>query len=116
MATLPSISSSFLPSTALTIHPQYQQQFSLFFSPNQSIKTSPNRMAFKVELPKVEPKFKAPFLGFTRTAETWKSRACMIGLIGTLIVELEILLSLPFFQYKRIRILCHYFSAMTLLR
>ncbi|KAF5953742.1 hypothetical protein HYC85_006598 [Camellia sinensis] len=84
MATLPSISSSFLPSTALTIHPQYQQQFSLFFSPNQSIKTSPNRMAFKVqaaklpagvELPKVEPKFKAPFLGFTRTAETWKSRA-----------------------------------------
>ncbi|CAL5389697.1 unnamed protein product [Camellia sinensis] len=95
MATLPSISSSFLPSTALTIHPQYQQQFSLFFSPNQSIKTSPNRMAFKVqaaklpagvELPKVEPKFKAPFLGFTRTAETWKSRACMIDLIGTSII------------------------------
>ncbi|RVW87355.1 Light-harvesting complex-like protein OHP1, chloroplastic [Vitis vinifera] len=42
----------------------------------------------KVELPKVEPKFEAPFLGFTRTAEIWNSRACMIGLIGIFIVEL----------------------------
>lgn len=41
-----------------------------------------------VELPKVEPKFEAPFLGFTKTAEIWNSRACMIGLIGTFIVEL----------------------------
>lgn len=41
-----------------------------------------------MELPKVEPKFQAPFLGFTRTAEIWNSRACMIGLIGTFIVEL----------------------------
>lgn len=39
-------------------------------------------------MPKVEPKFQAPFLGFTRTAEIWNSRACMIGLIGTFIVEL----------------------------
>lgn len=39
-------------------------------------------------MPKVEPKFAAPFLGFTRTAEIWNSRACMIGLIGTFIVEL----------------------------
>lgn len=39
-------------------------------------------------MPKVEPKFEAPFLGFTRTAEIWNSRACMIGLIGTFIVEL----------------------------
>lgn len=39
-------------------------------------------------MPKVEPKFRAPFLGFTKTAETWNSRACMIGLIGTFIVEL----------------------------
>lgn len=43
---------------------------------------------YQVELPKVEPKFSAPFLGFTKTAETWNSRACMIGLIGTFIVEL----------------------------
>ncbi|XP_062167725.1 light-harvesting complex-like protein OHP1, chloroplastic [Alnus glutinosa] len=41
-----------------------------------------------VEMPKVEPKFIAPFLGFTKTAEIWNSRACMIGLIGTFIVEL----------------------------
>lgn len=39
-------------------------------------------------MPKVEPKFEAPFLGFTKTAEIWNSRACMIGLIGTFIVEL----------------------------
>ncbi|KAK2972331.1 hypothetical protein RJ640_014389 [Escallonia rubra] len=44
----------------------------------------------QVELPKVEPKFNPPFLGFTRTAEVWNSRACMIGLIGTFIVELII--------------------------
>ena len=42
----------------------------------------------QVEIPKAEPKFEAPFLGFTRTAEIWNSRACMIGLIGTFIVEL----------------------------
>ncbi|XP_057794701.1 light-harvesting complex-like protein OHP1, chloroplastic [Salvia miltiorrhiza] len=41
-----------------------------------------------VELPKEQPKFEAPFLGFTTTAEIWNSRACMIGLIGTFIVEL----------------------------
>ncbi|KAK3406962.1 hypothetical protein EUGRSUZ_K03094 [Eucalyptus grandis] len=41
-----------------------------------------------VEVPKVEPKFQAPFLGFTRTAEVWNSRACMIGLSETFIVEL----------------------------
>jgi hypothetical protein len=43
---------------------------------------------FQVEFPKVQPQFKAPFAGFTRTAEVWNSRACMIGLIGTFIVEL----------------------------
>ncbi|ONK76905.1 uncharacterized protein A4U43_C02F1110 [Asparagus officinalis] len=41
-----------------------------------------------VEVPKVEPKLSEPFLGFTRTAEVWNSRACMMGLIGTFIVEL----------------------------
>lgn len=42
----------------------------------------------KVIVPKVEPKFVPAFLGFTFTAEIWNSRACMIGLIGTFIVEL----------------------------
>ncbi|XLS56658.1 hypothetical protein HN51_006413 [Arachis hypogaea] len=40
-----------------------------------------------VEFPKVQPQFQAPFLGFTRTAEIWNSRACMIGIIGVFIVE-----------------------------
>nr|CAD1819367.1 unnamed protein product [Ananas comosus var. bracteatus] len=41
-----------------------------------------------VEMPKVEPKLTEPFLGFTKTAEIWNSRAGMIGIIGTFIVEL----------------------------
>ncbi|OAY85647.1 High-light-induced protein, chloroplastic [Ananas comosus] len=41
-----------------------------------------------VEMPKVEPKLAEPFLGFTKTAEIWNSRAGMIGIIGTFIVEL----------------------------
>ena len=39
-------------------------------------------------MPRVQPKLSEPFLGFTQTAEIWNSRACMIGLIGTFIVEL----------------------------
>lgn len=41
-------------------------------------------------MPRKQPKLSEPFLGFTRTAEIWNSRACMIGLIGTFIVELVI--------------------------
>ncbi|KAG0467660.1 hypothetical protein HPP92_019240 [Vanilla planifolia] len=33
-------------------------------------------------------KAKRTLFGFTKTAETWNSRACMIGIIGTFIVEL----------------------------
>ncbi|CAL5043395.1 unnamed protein product [Urochloa decumbens] len=42
----------------------------------------------QVEVPRVQPKLSEPFLGFTQTAEIWNSRACMMGLIGTFIVEL----------------------------
>uniref|UniRef100_A0A7N0RI00 Uncharacterized protein n=1 Tax=Kalanchoe fedtschenkoi TaxID=63787 RepID=A0A7N0RI00_KALFE len=49
----------------------------------QAVKVPPGVVA-----PKVQPKFQPPFLGFTRTAEVWNSRACMVGLIGTFIVEL----------------------------
>lgn len=45
-------------------------------------------MFVQVEVPRVQPKLSEPFLGFTQTAEIWNSRACMIGLIGTFIVEL----------------------------
>ncbi|KAI5682463.1 hypothetical protein M9H77_03691 [Catharanthus roseus] len=93
MASLPAFTSSFLPAATVT------QDQSLFFlhHRNSSIPTSKKRVGFTVqaaklpagvELPKQQPKFEAPFLGFTRTAEIWNSRACMIGLIGTFIVEL----------------------------
>jgi len=39
-------------------------------------------------VPRVQPKLSEPFLGFTQTAEIWNSRSCMMGLIGTFIVEL----------------------------
>ena len=42
----------------------------------------------QVEVPRVQPKLSEPFSGFTQTAEIWNSRACMMGLIGTFIVEL----------------------------
>ncbi|KAL3730600.1 hypothetical protein ACJRO7_027600 [Eucalyptus globulus] len=66
---------------------RHHHQFLILHSPNQA---SRNPLSLRVEVPKVEPKFQAPFLGFTRTAEIWNSRACMIGLIGTFIVELII--------------------------
>ncbi|WOL09285.1 hypothetical protein Cni_G18038 [Canna indica] len=54
----------------------------------RSLSIRASKLPAGVELPKEEPKLIEPFLGFTRTAEVWNSRACMIGLIGTFIVEL----------------------------
>ncbi|KAK1377532.1 High-light-induced protein, chloroplastic [Heracleum sosnowskyi] len=94
MAASSALSSSFLP----TLH----HHTKLTSPSNQIVKSSLNKkklLSFRiqaaklpagVEVPKVQPQFKAPFLGFTRTAEIWNSRACMIGLIGTFIVELII--------------------------
>ncbi|XP_030927463.1 light-harvesting complex-like protein OHP1, chloroplastic [Quercus lobata] len=88
-------SSLLLPSRAPINH--RNQQLTLFN--NRNATNFKNRVSFRVhaaklpagvELPKAEPKFRAPFFGFTKTAETWNSRACMIGLIGTFIVELII--------------------------
>ncbi|PWA73623.1 chlorophyll a/b binding protein domain-containing protein [Artemisia annua] len=53
-----------------------------------SFKVQAAKLPAGVELPKAQPKFQSPFLGFTKTAEIWNSRACMMGLIGTFIVEL----------------------------
>ncbi|KAL5740566.1 hypothetical protein ACOSP7_029452 [Xanthoceras sorbifolium] len=99
MATSSVISSSFLPTKALTFHRRNHQP-SLFNNHNRIGTTSNNhppsfrvqaaKLPAGVEMPKVEPKLQAPFLGFTKTAEIWNSRACMIGLIGTFIVELII--------------------------
>ncbi|KAM5560183.1 light-harvesting complex-like protein OHP1, chloroplastic [Rosa sericea] len=90
------LSSSFLPARVLTAnHPT--QQLCIFPNGTLHRTASTKRASFSVRaakippgvvVPKVEPKFQAPFLGFTRTAEIWNSRACMIGLIGTFIVEL----------------------------
>ncbi|KAF8402952.1 hypothetical protein HHK36_011045 [Tetracentron sinense] len=97
MATSSAISSStLLPTRALTSSRPINHR-SRFADYNQHRRTAQRAFSFKVraaklpaglELPKVDPKFKAPFLGFTKTAEIWNSRACMIGLIGTFIVEL----------------------------
>ncbi|XP_044472695.1 light-harvesting complex-like protein OHP1, chloroplastic [Mangifera indica] len=96
MATSSLISSSLLPTKPLQIHRQ-NHQLSPFTNRNRVDTASNKAPSFRiraakppagVEFPKVQPKFQAPFLGFTRTAEIWNSRACMIGLIGTFIVEL----------------------------
>ncbi|XP_058099342.1 light-harvesting complex-like protein OHP1, chloroplastic [Magnolia sinica] len=95
MATLPTISASLLPNRSLTAIPptQYQPHCKNFnrngnFQKSNSFKIRAAKLPPGVEMPKVEPKLAAPFFGFTRTAEIWNSRACMIGLIGTFIVEL----------------------------
>ncbi|XP_030475620.2 light-harvesting complex-like protein OHP1, chloroplastic [Syzygium oleosum] len=95
-------SSSLVPATraSKSFHGgRHHHQFLIFHGPEQASRASRKPLSLRVraaklpsgvEVPKVEPKFQAPFLGFTRTAEVWNSRACMIGLIGTFIVELII--------------------------
>ncbi|KAL9426233.1 hypothetical protein AB3S75_033081 [Citrus x aurantiifolia] len=97
MASSSLISSSLLPTKFLTIHRQ-SQQLSLFNNHSSKIDTASKRLpTFRVQaakipsgvdLPRVQPKFQAPFLGFTKTAEIWNSRACMIGIVFTFFVEL----------------------------
>lgn len=58
----------------------------------------------------MEPKFSPPFLGFTRTAEIWNSRACMIGLVGVFIIELVSFLSFLFFSIMSL--LCKLFELL----
>ncbi|KAL3531797.1 hypothetical protein ACH5RR_005318 [Cinchona calisaya] len=88
-------SSSFLTATAII--PTQNQQLLFLRYRNQNLRNSQKRVDFRVqaaklpagvELPIKVPKFQPPFLGFTRTAEIWNSRTCMIGLIGIFIVEL----------------------------
>ncbi|XP_060674403.1 light-harvesting complex-like protein OHP1, chloroplastic [Ziziphus jujuba] len=88
-------SSSLIPARLVTQNHHNLQP--LFHNPILPRNASKIRISFRVqaaklpagvEVPKVEPKFNPPFLGFTKTAEIWNSRACMIGLIGTFIVEL----------------------------
>ncbi|XP_066357348.1 light-harvesting complex-like protein OHP1, chloroplastic isoform X2 [Miscanthus floridulus] len=73
------------PSSFLAHQPLYQNKPSKRLTP---CLPSPRAVALRVEVPRVQPKLSEPFLGFTETAEIWNSRACMIGLIGTFLVEL----------------------------
>ncbi|KAI3435346.1 ATPase_AAA_core domain-containing protein [Psidium guajava] len=93
-------SSSLVPTTkaSKSFHGgRHHRQFLIFHSPNQAFRAPRKPLSLRVraaklpsgvEVPNVDPKFQAPFLGFTTTAEVWNARACMIGLIGIFIVEL----------------------------
>lgn len=67
-------------------------------------------------MPRVQPKLSEPFLGFTKTAEIWNSRACMIGLIGTFIVELvnDIFINHPTNTNKWFQASLYFFFCCTL--
>ncbi|KAI3823522.1 hypothetical protein L1987_04961 [Smallanthus sonchifolius] len=81
------ISSSFLQ-TPIQNFPHLFKSHQISTTRTVFFKIQAAKLPAGVELPKSQPKFQAPFLGFTKTAEIWNSRACMIGLIGTFIVEL----------------------------
>lgn len=88
------VSSLLLPAKVLNdrsgklILPKRNSSFSNSKSTRVSFRVQAAKLPSGVVVPKAEPKFKPAFLGFTKVAETWNSRACMIGLIGTFIVEL----------------------------
>ncbi|KAK6152481.1 hypothetical protein DH2020_015116 [Rehmannia glutinosa] len=88
MATSQPISSPFLSWASIFNTPTRHNISLLHNHKRVNFKIQAAKLPAGVELPKEQPKFQAPFLGFTRTAEIWNSRACMIGLIGTFIVEL----------------------------
>ncbi|KAL5973397.1 hypothetical protein ACLOJK_030047 [Asimina triloba] len=95
MAMSPAISTAFLPNRPLSAFPPTRCQSRSKnssrignFQKPLSFTVRAAKLPPGVEMPKVEPKLSAPALGFTRTAEIWNSRAGMIGLIGTFIVEL----------------------------
>ncbi|XP_020596087.1 light-harvesting complex-like protein OHP1, chloroplastic [Phalaenopsis equestris] len=73
------------------LHVQGKAKFRLLPPQNRKLREFMVRAAklpSGVEIPKIEPKLTEPFLGFTNTAEIWNSRACMIGIVGTFLVEL----------------------------
>ncbi|KAL1193860.1 Light-harvesting complex-like protein OHP1 [Cardamine amara subsp. amara] len=90
LASSTTLSSSFLHvPRKLSVHSHCPSQRTLWFSRKQSsLRVRAAKLPQGVILPKKEPEFKPAFLGFTYTAEIWNSRACMIGLIGSFIVEL----------------------------
>ncbi|VVB12916.1 unnamed protein product [Arabis nemorensis] len=88
MSSSPLSSSLFLPLSTLSVHGHGRSQNLCFSRKQQCFRVRAAKLPEGVIVPKVEPKSQPAFLGFTQTAEIWNSRACMIGLIGTFIVEL----------------------------
>ncbi|CAI9098289.1 OLC1v1034910C1 [Oldenlandia corymbosa var. corymbosa] len=94
VTTSSAITSSLLPATATVCNRNQQPSFLQNRSHSSQkqkravFKVQAAKLPAGVELPKKTPTFKPPVAGFTRVAEIWNSRACMIGLIGTFIVEL----------------------------
>ncbi|XP_008801597.2 light-harvesting complex-like protein OHP1, chloroplastic [Phoenix dactylifera] len=86
MAAIPTISSPFLQQQSLCSH--HLRRNTGYLGKQRTLRIRAARLPAGVEVPKVEPKLTEPFLGFTKTAEIWNSRACMIGIIGIFIVEL----------------------------
>ncbi|CAH8269766.1 unnamed protein product [Arabidopsis lyrata] len=88
MSSSPLSSSLFHPLSTLSAQSHGRRQNLCFSRTQQSVVVRAAKLPEGVILPKVQPKSQPAFLGFTQTAEIWNSRACMIGLIGTFIVEL----------------------------
>ncbi|ESQ40131.1 hypothetical protein EUTSA_v10015070mg [Eutrema salsugineum] len=88
MSSSPLSSSLFLPLSNLSAHVHGRSRNLCFGRKHQCLRVRAAKLPEGVIVPKVEPKSQPAFLGFTYTAEIWNSRACMIGLIGTFIVEL----------------------------
>ncbi|CAA7061778.1 unnamed protein product [Microthlaspi erraticum] len=89
MSTLPLSTSLLPPLQTFSAHGHGLSRNLCFYRKKQSyLRVRAAKLPEGVILPKVQPKSQPAFLGFTQTAEIWNSRACMIGLIGTFIVEL----------------------------
>ncbi|KAH0931000.1 hypothetical protein HID58_008117 [Brassica napus] len=84
------LASSLFPSplSTLSAHKHGRSRNFCVSRKEQCLRVRATRLPEGMIVPKVQPKSQPAFLGFTQTAEIWNSRACMIGLIGTFIVEL----------------------------
>ncbi|KAG2335033.1 hypothetical protein Bca52824_006213 [Brassica carinata] len=91
MSSTPLLSSSLFPSSLSTLSAHGHHGRSRSFCARrkqQCPRVEAAKLPDGVIVPKAQPKSQPAFWGFTQTAEIWNSRACMIGLIGTFIVEL----------------------------
>uniref|UniRef100_A0A0D9XZA8 Uncharacterized protein n=1 Tax=Leersia perrieri TaxID=77586 RepID=A0A0D9XZA8_9ORYZ len=87
MAVIPTVQQSPL----FAIQPLQSKRFqsnAVISARARTVRVMAAKLPAGVMVPREQPKLSEPFLGFTKTAEIWNSRACMIGLIGVFIVEL----------------------------